>query len=133
MPGTRLPQCEDEYKLRHSVTPRKTEGRPINQAFTWNDLGQLASFGYPNDTGLADAVEPPRTISYTYTNAALTAVPSYLSSISYHSNGMVNTVTHANGTRVVHGKDATARGLGGWREAGCRAAAWSRGGRVEAV
>ena len=33
-------------------------------------------------------------------------MPSYLSSISYHSNGMVNTVTHGNGTKVVHGKDA---------------------------
>jgi hypothetical protein len=137
----------------------------INQAFTWNDLGQLASLGYPNDTALADAVEPPRTVSYTYANGALTAVPSFLSSISYHPNGMVNTVTHANGTKVVHGKDAndmarpasitlqrvsdsavlwqtgayaydgagTARGSGGWREAGCRAAARSRGGRVEAV
>ncbi len=69
------------------VSSRQTvvETRIINQAFTWNDLGQLASLGYPNDTMLADAVEPPRTVSYTYANAALTAVPSYLSSISYHS------------------------------------------------
>jgi hypothetical protein len=109
------------------------ETRIINQAFTWNDLGQLASLGYSNDTAFADAVEPPRTVSYTYANGALTAVPSFLSSISYHPNGMVNTVTHANGTKVVHGKDVTARRLGGWREAGCRTAARSRGDGVEAV
>jgi YD repeat-containing protein len=120
------------------VSARQTlvETRIINQAFTWNDLGQLASLGYPNDTALADAVEPPRTVSYTYANGVLTAVPSFLSSISYHPNGMVNTVTHANGTRVVHGKDPNdmarpasitlQRGSGGRRAAGCRATARSR-------
>jgi hypothetical protein len=77
--------------------------------------------------------DPAKAIDYGNANGAVTAVPSFLSSISYHPNGMVNTVTHANGTRVVHGKDVTARRLGGWREAGCRTTARSRGGGVEAV
>jgi RHS repeat-associated protein len=90
---------------RASSRQTVVEGRTVNQAFTWNDLGQIASLGYPNDTVLADAVEPPRTISYTYTNGFLTAVPSYLSAISYHANGMVNQLTHANATKALYGKD----------------------------
>lgn len=90
------------------VSSRQTvvDGRTINQAFAWNDLGQVASLGYPDDTVLGTAVDPPRTISYSYSQGALTAVPPYLTSISYHPNGMVNEVLHDMDARDVYGKDA---------------------------
>jgi ABC-type histidine transport system ATPase subunit len=42
--------------------------------------------------GVVASLDPPRTVSYTYAYGALTAVPSFLPSISYHANGMVNEV-----------------------------------------
>ncbi len=99
------------------VSARQTvvEGRTINQSFTWNDLGLLWWQGYPNDSVLADAVEPPRQVINTYSNGLLTGVcegssppncaTNYITGISYYSNGMVNQITHANATKVVHGKD----------------------------
>ena len=77
--------------------------RTISQAFTWNDLGQTASTGYPDDLGLG--TDPVRTVSFTYTNGFLTAVPSFAGSISYHPNTMVNQVAHANGVTDTYGKD----------------------------
>jgi len=44
-----------------------------------------------------------------------------------------SSVKHGNNVWDIHGKDATARGLGGWRDAGCRAAARSRGRGGEAA
>ena len=89
------------------VSSRRTvvEGRTINQAFTWNDLGQLASVGYPDDTALGSSVEPSRTVTYGYTHGSLTGVDGYVPSVSYHANGMVNEVLHANGMKDVHTKD----------------------------
>ena len=77
--------------------------RTISQAFTWNDLGQAASTGYPDDLGIGS--DPARTVSFTYTNGFLTAVPSFAGSISYYPNTMVNQVAHANGVTDTYGKD----------------------------
>jgi RHS repeat-associated protein len=87
------------------VSQRSTsvEGRTIVQSFTWNDLGQLATIGYPDDTGLA--VDPVRTISPTYTKGWLTAVPGFASALSYAVNGMPATITLANGVSVSQGVD----------------------------
>jgi RHS repeat-associated protein len=72
---------------------------------TWNDLGQVASLGYPDDGAISD---PARTVSFTSTNGFLTAVPSYASLINYHPNLMLNQVVHANGVTVTHGVDPNA-------------------------
>ena len=81
-------------------------GTTFNQSFTWTDLGAPASVVYPDNT--ATALDPARTVTYTYTNGSLTAVPSFATSISYHSNTMVNAVTHANGVVDTYGADANA-------------------------
>ena len=87
------------------VSQRSTtvEGRTIAQSFTWNDLGQPASIGYPDDTTLA--VDPVRTVSATYTKGWLTAVPGFASAVSYSVNGMPSTITFASGVAVTQGLD----------------------------
>jgi RHS repeat-associated protein len=88
---------------RFSQRQTVVESRTITQAFTWNDLGLIASVGYPDDNQLDNATqEPVRTVSYTYANGFLTAIPSFATSISYHPNTMVNRIAHANAVSVDH-------------------------------
>lgn len=75
----------------------------FTQTFTWNDLGQVATLGYPQKTGVGS----PRTLTYEYRRGFLTGVPGYASTvvnggtttlgISYHANGMYFDVHHDNG------------------------------------
>lgn len=76
-----------------------TPGESFTQSFSWNALGNAASVGSSRCThaGCTGAPATERTISYNYTNGFLNAVPGYATSISYHANGMVNQVRHANG------------------------------------
>jgi len=86
----------------------------FDQSFTWTELGQLASLTYPGLTpvnpGDTIPVPPPsRTVTYTYTNGVLTDVPAYTGAspgITYHDNGMVEQVTHANGVTDTFARDA---------------------------
>ena len=76
-----------------------TPGESFTQSFAWDAPGNLSSLGssrctYAPCTG-APASE--RTISYSYANGYLTAVPGYASSITYAANGMVSQILHANG------------------------------------
>lgn len=68
----------------------------FSQAFTWTDLGLLASQSYPACTGAACAETPGRTVYTTYAAGFLTAVePYYATAITYHPSGMTDKVTHA--------------------------------------
>ena len=79
---------------------------------------QLAEFSYLRTWHLYqldNTAAPLRTIINTNSNGFLTGVchggtpptcsTNYVTGISYHANGMVNQITHANSTKVVHGKD----------------------------
>ncbi len=68
----------------------------FTQSWVWNDLGDPASVTYPRCTQAGCSAGTVRTVSPTYTNGFLTAVPGYSSSITYHPNGQVNQVTHVN-------------------------------------
>jgi hypothetical protein len=76
----------------------------LGQSFTWSPLGRLETDTYPQlggDPVPPQAVPAPaRTLTSTFTNGTLTQVSQgatdYASSISYHPNGMVNTVVHGN-------------------------------------
>jgi RHS repeat-associated protein len=87
------------------VSQRATvsEARTYTQTFGYTDLGLVSSLGYPDDTGLA--TDPARTITTTYTNGALTSIPSYATSVSYHPNGLVNQIAHASNVSITYGKD----------------------------
>ena len=77
----------------------------FTESFTWNDLGQPATVTYPQLAG----VGPARTVTSDVTNGALTRVhegaTNFASSITYHDNEMVNTVTHGNGLQDIYGAD----------------------------
>jgi len=88
---------------RVSARQTQVEGRTINQSFAWTDLGPIGTLGYPDDTVLAD---PARPVSYGYSLGYLTSVGSFLTSVSYHANGMVHEALHANGMKDVFARDA---------------------------
>lgn len=66
----------------------------FTQSFTWDKLGSLAQETYPAKAGVA----PERKQSYFYTNGFLTGIPGFADTITYHPNGLVNTVTHSSGS-----------------------------------
>ncbi len=61
-------------------------------ATTWNDLGRVASQTYPVRAGGTD---PARKVYYRYEKGFLTEImPYYVSSITYHPNGIPSQVVH---------------------------------------
>jgi len=97
------------------VSRRSTsvDGRTIDLDVTWTDLGKPWVTTYPDDDTLGD---PSRKVINTYTWGLLTGVcegsspptcqTNYTTAITYHANLMLNQVTNANATKVLHGKDA---------------------------
>lgn len=73
-----------------------TPSETFTQGWTWNALGDLGSLSYPQ-CAFAGCAAVSRTVSPGYTNGFLTSVPGFASSITYHANGMLNQVSHANG------------------------------------
>ncbi len=86
-----------------SLAPNSDYQASFDQFFCWNDLGALVEMEYPRRVGASgwSSAGPRRVVRYWYDNGFLTAVPGYAESISYHSNGRVNRVTHA--TKVIVG------------------------------
>jgi RHS repeat-associated protein len=68
----------------------------FTQSWAWNDLGDTGSVTYPKCTHTGCTATTARTVSPTYTNGFLTAVPGYASPITYQANGMIDQITHLN-------------------------------------
>jgi RHS repeat-associated protein len=75
-----------------------SQSEVFRQTFTWNDLGNLDHQTYP------DCIAPtvcgassPRTVSYGYGSGRLTAIPGFVTAITYQPSGLFSTVSHANG------------------------------------
>ena len=77
------------------------EGQSVSQGFAWTDLGLPSSVTYPQIAGIG----PARTVSDTYSNGFLTAVPSYATGITYSVNTMLYQITHANAVVATYGLD----------------------------
>ncbi len=77
----------------------------FTQSWVWNDLGDPASVTYPRCTQAGCSAGTVRTVSPTYTNGFLTAVPGYSSSITYHPNGQVDQVVRTNGVTDTYFED----------------------------
>jgi RHS repeat-associated protein len=76
-----------------------SQARVFRQGFSWDALGNLESLTYPNclHAACAGPDMPERVVTNVYDEGSLTGVSGYASSITYHPNGLLNRVTHANG------------------------------------
>lgn len=99
------------------------------QSYTYNALGAVASLSYPACTYLPSCpTTVTRTVTFTYTNGLLTAVPGFATAINYHSNGLYNQITHANGVTDTQANDANSmRRPGSLSAASPQGTLWSSG------
>ncbi len=98
------------------VSKRDTEmsfnGTPaegFTQAFTWNALGDVETLTYPACIVGRCPSTGTRTVTNGYTSGRLTSVASggvTYGTLSYHLNGMVNQIAHANGVVDTQAVDA---------------------------
>ena len=85
-----------------TIFPAGTLTKIFNQSFTYDDLGQTVSLGYPScaNTGCVGVVPAAPTVTNGYTNGFLTSVnwtgSPRASTISYWPNGLVKQVAHGN-------------------------------------
>jgi RHS repeat-associated protein len=83
--------------------------RPVfDYDLVYDALGNVSSRTYPRCTfNFCSPKSPFRTVTGTFTEGLLSAVPGYASSITYHPNGLVSQVSHANGVLDLQEKDPT--------------------------
>jgi RHS repeat-associated protein len=93
-------------RVSRLVSALNNTGETYTQDYTWHELGRLASVTYPTcDHCPGGGGAPARTVSYTYGQGFLTAVPGWANAISYHANGLWHQITHANGVVTTQGLD----------------------------
>jgi RHS repeat-associated protein len=108
--------------------------KKFSTSFTYNDLGLPENVVYPDCTSPAGCAssDTARTVSNAFANALLTSVwaPGITyGSLTYHDNGMVNTVTHSNGMKSVETLDPNSMRRPGsiYAQYGANPAMWSTG------
>ena len=89
------------------MTFNGTPQESFTQGWTWNDLGQPVNTNYPQCTFAWCSSPSPRTVTDGYTDGALTSIAGFTTGIgiTYHQNGMVNQMAHANGVTDTQGAD----------------------------
>ena len=83
-------------------------GHSFNQSWTYNELGEVATTGYPSCTFSpcnSQVPAPGRTVSFFYTKGLLTSVPGYADTIDYYSNTMLHQIQHDNHVTYTLGMD----------------------------
>jgi hypothetical protein len=105
-----------EYQGVAGAPSKKTTGFLIggtpNEQFVTtlgtDPAGQVTSIGYPTCTGglCGSPGAPSRTVTATYANGWLTSLPGH-ANFSWHANGVVSNVTHANGVNDWYAIDGT--------------------------
>ncbi|MCI0689094.1 MAG: hypothetical protein L0Y54_17965, partial [Sporichthyaceae bacterium] len=91
-------------------TTALSTGQGFSQGWSYDGLGLVAGLTYPTCTQMTStcgtaAGKRNRTVSFTRQLGLLTGVPGWADSISYHANGMLNEVEHANGVTYAQGLD----------------------------
>ena len=87
------------------------QARVFRQGFSWDALGNLETLGYPTclHAPCAGLGTPGRTVTSVYDEGSLSEVSGYATSITYHPNGLLNLITHANG--MVETQQADSSGM----------------------
>ena len=85
-------------------------GDGYTQSFTsYDHLGNVSSLTYPQCTHASCTAPAPRSVSFGFSDGRVTSVPNWASSITYHPNGLMASVAHANGVSVTQTNDGWAR------------------------
>jgi len=82
----------------------------FSQSWGYNQLGQVNVLNYPACTHSGSTCSPgsnmrPRLVTFGHDLGYLTAVPGWADTISYHANGMLDEIDHANGMIYEQGLD----------------------------
>ena len=88
--------------------PPENSQPAFSYSLAYDPLGNVSSRTQPRCTFnfcTGSSANPLRAVSGTFTQGLLTAVPGYAPAVSYHSNGLVAQVTHANGVADLQEKD----------------------------
>ncbi len=96
--------------LQHTFNGQATGNQEsFTQGWTYTQLGKIATETYPNCAPTFTSCSGSTTLATQnlYTNGFLTGVSGYTASpgITYFPNGMVSSVTHANGVTTTYGLD----------------------------
>ena len=98
-----------DVKTTVEVGSVATDDRPIfDYALSYDALGNVASRSYPQcdfQHCRPSASNPSRRVTASYTRGLLTGIPGYATGLSYHPNGLLHEVTHANGVTDVQQND----------------------------
>lgn len=78
-----------------------TTYQQFSQTFSYNDLGDQVTMGYPTCQYAACGQPAIGTLSRTYSKGVLKGIPGYIDNITYWPNGLYNTITHSGTTQVV--------------------------------
>jgi RHS repeat-associated protein len=83
-----------------------TDKEKFTTTYAYDGLGLVSSLSYPDCVfGDCTALDTPRTVNFSYSYGRLASVPGISGTISYHSNGLVNQVPHANGVTFTQQND----------------------------
>jgi RHS repeat-associated protein len=98
--------------LQHTFNGQATGAQEsFTQAWTYTQLGKIDTETYPNCAPTFTSCSGTTNLApqNLYTNGFLTGVNGYTTSpgITYYPNGMVSSVTHANGVTTTYGLDPT--------------------------
>jgi RHS repeat-associated protein len=98
---------EARISERHTAADRGSSVLRFAQSWTYTDLGDVAGTSYPCQASASwTCTESAPTVSRSYEQGWLTGIPGYLSSVTWHPNGMLDTITYGSGLTYSQGLDA---------------------------
>lgn len=94
-------------RIARVATDVAVGGSPhFDYSVTYDQLGEVTSRSYPRCTmAYCTEADVARTVSQSYSRGFLTGVPGVASSFTYHPNGLVKQILHANGVSLIQERD----------------------------
>lgn len=74
-------------------------------SFLWTELGHMSSLTYPTCNHCPVGTVPARTVTTAFSEGLVTSMSGWATSVTYHPNGLVNQITHANGVVSTQAND----------------------------